>query len=57
MLCDTMVGMDQKDSFCVHILLLDEARGDSTGAVLGQGDIDLACLVGTVHRSHSKLIV
>ena len=39
MLSGTIVGMDQKDSFYVHMRLLDAARGDSTGAVLGQGDM------------------
>ena len=51
----TMVGMDQRDSFHVHkpvvipqvqfldrlLRLLDEARSDSTGAILGQGDMPL----------------
>ena len=46
MLCDTMVGMDQKHSFFVHMLLLDEARGDSTGAVLGQGHMPVVVVSG-----------
>ena len=55
MLCGIVVGMDQNDSFYVHkpvvipqvqfldrlLRLFDEARGDSTGAVLGQGDVPM----------------
>ena len=49
-LSGTMVGMDQKDSFYVHMRLFDEARGDSTGAVLGQGDMPVVVASGAMAR-------
>ena len=62
--------MDQKDSFYVHKLvvipqvqfldtllrLLDDARGDSTGAVHGQGDMPVVVASGADGQTAQKTV-
>ena len=70
MLCGIMVGTDQKDRFQMHkpvviplvqfldklLRLLDDARGDSTAAVVGQGDMPVVVASGDDGQTAKKTL-